>query len=239
MPVDLMVQLPQTTTCSCGQPITPFMLGEHAYYGTLCSACERKRDLADQRQQEAEKVEDLGYQLRYQNATFDNLHEPRPEAHKIEAVRLYADELATAKERTGKGLYLWGPNGTGKTHLAVAASRAVPKSLFVNTLYLFDQLKESYSTGEPCRIFNYARRADFLVLDDLGSERPSGWVQERLYALVNTRWDEMLPTLVTSNHAPAKLEEVLGSRTASRILGTCLTIFIDGPDHRRFACSSL
>jgi hypothetical protein len=46
----------------------------------------------------------------------------------------------------------------------------------------------------------------------------------------------MLPTVVTSNVDPKKLEEIIGPRSTSRVLGTCLTIKIGGPDHRRFDC---
>jgi DNA replication protein DnaC len=121
----------------------------------------------------------------------------------------------------------------------VAVAKAFGHSLFVNTLFLFDELKNSYADKTRCDVFETARFARLLVLDDLGSERPTGWVQERLYALLNTRWDEMLPTVYTSNFDPMALEGVIGSRSASRVLGTCLTINVDGPDHRRFTCAAV
>jgi DNA replication protein DnaC len=237
------VVLPASTTpktCACGTPILPYELANGmTYYASACACCIERERQREAEADEAEQFDRLGYQRRYANADFDNLSDPKPAEHKIEAVRFYAQEVASEPQPSGKGLYLWGPNGTGKTHLAVAVSRTVKGSLFLNTLRLFDKLKESYQTSEVCRTFEQARSARLLVLDDLGSERPTGWVQERFYALLNTRWDEMLPTVVTSNLSPAALQEAIGAASCSRILGTCLTVLIDGPDHRRFASANI
>jgi DNA replication protein DnaC len=234
--------LPQSTeqrTCACGTPIDPYRLGELTYYATSCVACLAKMKEREQQEKEDAKLVSLGLQRRYRGSNFENLHDPKPSEQVIEAIRMYAIEITNEAEPSGRGLYLWGPNGTGKTHLAVAAAKTFGHSLFVNTLYLFDALKTSYQTNEPCDVFEAARYAKFLILDDLGSERPTGWVQERLYALLNTRWDEMLSTVFTSNFAPDKIEDIIGARSASRVLGTCLTIEVDGPDHRRFSCAAV
>ena len=225
--------------CKCGTPILPYVIGELSYYATMCEACIEQADIEYEQAKQEENVVQLGYQRRYLGSDFDNLHEPKPAEHIIEAIRMYALEISSETEPSGRGLYLWGPNGTGKTHLGVAVARACKQAMFVNTCHLFDALKESYTTKEPCRVFEQARWAKLLILDDLGSERPSGWVQERLYALLNTRWDEMLPTVFTSNYPPKELDSILGARSASRVLGTCLTINIDGPDHRRFSCAAV
>lgn len=228
--------------CRCGESILPYIIGKKTFYASFCPDCIEKNDALFEEEKQREKQAHLGYQKRYRNADFDNLHDPKPPEHIIEAVRLYALEMASEVESSGQGLYLWGPNGTGKTHLAVAITRTVKGSTFLNTLQLFDALKESYATKEPCKVFEQARWCKLLVLDDIGSERPSGWIQERLYALLNTRWDEMLPTVFTSNYSPKNLERHIDEdipRSASRILANCISIEIDGPDHRRFACAQL
>ena len=236
------VMIPQSTepiTCNCGTPILPYIIGDHTFYASSCVACLMKDSEAEEQRKQDEKLVSLGLQRRYRGSDFDNLHDPKPAEHIIEAIRMYALETAKEIEPSGRGLYLWGPAGTGKTHLAVAVARAFGNALFVNTLFLFDALKTSYNTQAPCEVFESARWAPLLILDDLGSERPTGWVQERLYALLNTRWDEMLPTVYTSNYAPMAIEGIIGTRSASRVLGTCLTIEIDGPDHRRFSCAAV
>lgn len=226
-------------TCRCGNKITPYVIGEKQYWMAFCLDCIARMDAEDKAKDDGAKIIDLGLYRRYVDADFDTLHEPKPSQAILEAIKLYANDVASEATPSGRGLYLWGPNGTGKTHLAVAVARRAKEAFFVNSLHLIDELKLSFNTKAPCRVYEQSRHVRLLVLDDLGSERPTGWVQERLYALVNTRWDEMLPTMYTSNHSPQDLEEIVGTRSASRILGTCLAIKIDGPDHRRFSCATL
>lgn len=230
---------PASRTCSCGNPINPYSIGDLHYFATICPDCVEQRDQEEQKERTENNIVRLGFQRRYDGVDFDNLHDPKPSEAVINACRLFAEELKTEEEPSGKGLYLWGPNGTGKTHLAVAITRHYGHSLFVNTLRLFDALKESYSTGISCEVFESARRARLLVLDDLGSERPSDWVRERLYALLSTRWDEMLSTVVTSNIDPRSLPDMIGERSASRVFGSTLQLFVDGPDHRLFNAAAV
>lgn len=230
---------PATRACSCGQLYQAYEIGGHQFWASACPACIAREDEAEKKEKAEGKLFHLGFQRRYAESDFDNLNDPKPSESVIEACRLYAEQIRSEEVPSGRGLYLWGPNGTGKTHLAVAITRHYGHSLFVNTLRLFDELKKSYAEKMPCDVFEAARHVRLLVLDDLGSERPSGWVQERFYALLSTRWDEMLSTVVTSNYSPKELADVIGSRSASRVLGSCLTLHVDGPDHRMFTSAAI
>src|SRR5215204_476309 len=142
-------------------------------------------------------------------------------------------------QEAGKGLYFCGGVGTGKTHLAVAVmneiiqTKRVP-SLFVTVPELLDNIRGTYN--DPGRNLDEwmdaVKNADLLVLDDLGSERATQWVQERLYVIVNHRYREALPTIFTSNTGPKDLAVQLGERTASRMISMCEWISLEGEDYR-------
>jgi DNA replication protein DnaC len=156
-------------------------------------------------------------------------------------VEEYLTNWKENKEK-GRGLYLCGGIGTGKTHLAVAVlnelirKKRIP-SLFVTVPELLDNMRETYNKpGRDLDEWMYAvQNADFLVLDDLGSERATDWVRERIFVIVNYRYREALPTVFTSNIGPKDLAKQLGDRTASRIIAMCEWIGLEGDDYREIA----
>jgi DNA replication protein DnaC len=100
---------------------------------------------------------------------------------------------------------------------------------------LLDNLRETYN--KPGRNLDEwmdaVQNADFLVLDDLGSERVTEWVRERIFVIVNHRYREALPTVFTSNIGLKDLAAQLGERTASRVIAMCEGIQIEGDDYRQ------
>lgn len=134
----------------------------------------------------------------------------------------------------GRNLLLLGPVGVGKSHAAVAAARLLfdrgTEVRFLPVVELLDLLRPG---GPEGALYDLAD-LDCLVLDDLGSERPTDWTAERLYALVNRRWLEERPTIVTSNLAAGALEEAVGPRVFSRLVGNgSVGVGLSGPDRRR------
>lgn len=155
-----------------------------------------------------------------------------------ERVEKYLSEWEENR-KAGRGLYFCGGVGTGKTHLAVAVMnelirrKKVP-SLFVTVPELLDNMRGAYN--DPGRNLDEwmdaVKNAELLLLDDLGSERPSEWVRERIFVVINHRYREELPTIFTSNIYPKELAEQLGERTASRIIAMCEGVELEGQDYR-------
>ena len=133
-------------------------------------------------------------------------------------------------------LVILGPVGTGKTHAAIGAARALhftgKRIAFWPVVELLDALRPGASelgARDPAT----ARESAILILDDLGAERPTDWTAERLYALVNRRWLEELPIIVTSNLEPEDLRAAVGDRLYSRLAHDAVAVRFSGGDRRR------
>lgn len=163
---------------------------------------------------------------RFTFETFDPSHSPDA-AGALEAARGY--DFAD-------GLCFVGSTGTGKTHLACAVlARAVERgipALFVTVPSLLERIRQAYRDDADSDLLGRAQNAAFLVLDDLGAEKPTEWVQEKLFALVNHRYSMELPTVVTTNLMPDELSERVGQRTVSRLAECCRWVRLDGEDYR-------
>lgn len=137
----------------------------------------------------------------------------------------------------GRNVVIVGPVGTGKTHAAAAAAferhMRGDDVLLLPSVELLDRLRPKDDNSSSAA-FSELCAIDLLVIDDLGAEKPSEWTAERLYALVNRRWMEERPTIVTTNMPPRALEESSGPRMYSRLVGNdAVTLRLAGDDRRR------
>lgn len=139
----------------------------------------------------------------------------------------------------GRGAYLWGEPGTGKTYAAACAVRKAvlggTNAKLVTTKQLLDDIRAEYDGGQR-GVLQRAERYRLLALDDLGAERPTEWAIETLTRLIDTRVAEGLPTIVTSNYRIGEIRDLwggmAGKRIASRLAGACRSIEVNGRDRR-------
>lgn len=195
-------------------------------------AAKAEWDMREARQRAADIAAFMGragLPSRFKDMTFDS--------HPLRAMAERLERWEPTPEK--RGLFLYGSYGTGKTGLAVSLLRQHIQSnraaaMFVTTPDLFDVIRESYSKGAPPDgdIFKRAKTASFLVLDDIGAERPTEWVCEKLYQLVNHRHGEELTTVFTSNLTMSELAERIGERTCWRIAEMCSIVHVEGPNLR-------
>lgn len=141
-----------------------------------------------------------------------------------------------------KGIYIFGSCGTGKTHICYSIVKYFDENKMKNWLLnmpeLLKLLKEDFREENKLvsqentnlsKIFNFR---GLLIIDDIGSEKITDWVEETLYAIVNKRYEDVLPTIFTSNLSPEKLTEKYGDRIVSRIIGSCDIAELLGEDNR-------
>lgn len=135
-------------------------------------------------------------------------------------------------------LLLRGKYGCGKTHLAAAiANFAVQmrvKTLFITVPDLLDSLRFSYNRGSESSFeerFEEIRRCPFLILDDFGTQNATQWAQEKLFQIINYRYINKLPMVITTNLEMDQIEGRIRSRLEDPALVT--RVHIQAPDYRR------
>jgi DNA replication protein DnaC len=130
-------------------------------------------------------------------------------------------------------LFLVGGTGVGKTYLAYAiCNYAVGRGILVVAVTVSDLLEAMRPDGND-EIAERAERADLLLIDDFGGEKPSEWTVERLSALIDTRVREEGRQILTTNLAYKALVPRVGERTMSRLTGGATVVQMSGPDRRR------
>ena len=161
--------------------------------------------------------------------TFDQSYQPRAFAMAQEFSKGFT-------KATARGIYLFGLPGSGKTHLVSAIARTlIPQNVvrFVTVPELLLDIKKSFNNSHiNDEYLDILGKTQVLILDDLGSEKPTEWVQETLFVLLNRRYTHYLPTIITSNCSLDQLAERLGYRIASRIAEMCDVVELKAVDYR-------
>ena len=181
---------------------------------------------------EAQRILDSAVPLHYRDCTlagFDAYTE-----HLAEKFRVV---MNWAKSELETGLYLFGGVGTGKTHLAVGAMRVLLergfRGEFVNARSFIMRCQTAFRAKESAReiVDEILNQNDFLVLDDLGSEKSTDYVRQSLLHLVDECYSRGIVLVVTSN---CDFEEIskLDERIASRLLEMCDRVKFHGTDYR-------
>jgi DNA replication protein DnaC len=140
----------------------------------------------------------------------------------------------------GRGLWMYGGAGTGKTTLAMLVSRhaldagrsvaiySMPKLLArIRRTYDAERGEQSYA-----ELFERLTTVDLLHIDDLGAENRTEWVLEQLYALINERYEAQRSLVVTTNKNEGELDEQIGARVVSRLVEMSEVVPVFDEDRR-------
>ena len=118
-------------------------------------------------------------------------------------------------------LILLGGTGTGKTHLMEAIGRQYLSQghtvRYEMTAHLLERARDAIRIEADQSVLTPSYKADLLLLDDIGLEKPSAWVSEQLGALIDERYRNKRLLIISTNELYSSVEESLGTRMASRL----------------------
>jgi DNA replication protein DnaC len=169
-----------------------------------------------------------GVPPRFSAKTFENFVVPKGDAD-LERVLAVAKSYATGFHRgETSGILMRGVPGCGKTHLAAAVLQVVIRrgftGRFENFSDLLSNIRNTFNKGSDVTegdLLDVVDDVDLLVLDDLGAEMTSDFVRDRLYLILNRRYDNNRPVIITTNCDEHELSARVGERTASRLCEMC------------------
>jgi DNA replication protein DnaC len=198
----------------------------------------------------AHRLSDANIPARYLHCTFGNFTAYNESLERaLEVASRIPDRFdrTASRELVGRGVFLDGQPGVGKTHLAVAVLKAIIErcgvsGLFYDTRELLRVIRSTYDPSirtTEIEVLRPVMTTQVLVLDDLGAEKTSEWVEETMNLIVNTRYNERRMTLFTSNYLDIpddtdvnSLVFRIGHRMRSRLHEMCDFIEMDGADYR-------
>lgn len=171
---------------------------------------------------------------RFAQRTFSNF-EPKGNERAYEFCKQYA--MGYSLDEGKNGIIMVGDYGTGKTHLASAISNAL---LDRGIPVLFDtfgghleKLKAEFDGGSNAQYLKLMREVPMLVIDDVGKEKQTEWSQSIMYDVINHRYEDMTPVIITSNMGDRQLQEYFGGACFSRLISMCNLVVTRGEDWRK------
>ena len=179
------------------------------------------------------------------NYKFENFEVNSNNKKVYQSLKNYSEKLVNEVER--KGLILVGNNGVGKTHLACSIANELIKNgipiIYGTLINLLAELKNTYDVYNnisEMKIIKLYEKVDLLIIDDLGKEKPSEWGLEKLFTIINSRYENNLPVIITTNYDQNSLinrlsingEIETAKSIISRLYEMCYLVKIEDRDHR-------
>lgn len=199
-----------------------------------CDKYERYKTLEYKRRETERLLGKSGLGKRFAGRRFETFNVTAETKEAYDACVAFCDTFS----EDSKGIRLTGNYGCGKTHLTASIIHRLAEQgiggVFVVVPELLRAIRRGYNSPneDSEKLVSLTEEAPLLVLDDLGAEKPSDWVREQLYVIINRRYENMLPTIVTTNCSTQQLVDRVGQRTVSRLIEMTTPYKITAKDYR-------
>lgn len=210
----------------CGKCHTPkqFEIVPGVFARCLCDCEEREREKSEE-EKERKQWEAITREWvsGYENMTVDRDIGTAP----MRAAKKIIENWEEIRYH-GLGIALYGGTGTGKTFAAAAIANAVIKKGYRAWMATASKMVDMYMVDKDI-VESRLRHFDLVVIDDLGAQRETEYAGQRIYDILDTRFNSGLPTIITTN---IDLGKPSNDRIYSRIIGACSKYRITGEDMR-------
>ena len=198
---------------------------------------KKEKELAEEQELRKQKIESIlgksGIKKRYLSRTIDSFSVT---AENKKSFEVATDYIKNFREyfTQGKGLYLEGPCGTGKTHLAIAIALAIINTgvpvICKTSIDILGDIKRCYERNSEVteeEVLEAYKTVDLLIIDDLGKEQVTEWSVSVLYSILNERYEALLPTIITTNYNTTALAEKLSAKGDTETATAIISRFVE------------
>lgn len=204
----------------------------------------------------AEIVGASGMNARFRRRTFESFQQTPDNQRSLNACKVYADTFGDKLPKNNpdpgrNGLFITGPKGTGKTHLAAAIANRIMQEgtavVCMTMIDLLDRIKQTFEQQQKwgaseSSVLKTYKDVPLLIIDDMGKEPATEWAVSKIYAIINARYEAYLPTIITTNYTDAELvrrltpkdtgDSTTADATIDRLREMCAAIVTTGDSWR-------
>lgn len=239
--------------CTCPEAVAAYEKAE---------AERLAKEEAERKAEETRKLNDRirrivgesGMGERFLRRTFDTFQITEENQGAARTAKRYADSFAELLPKRGQpepgrnGLFIAGPKGTGKTHLAAAVANQLIQQgtpvICMTMIDLLERIKRTFARegADEGAVLSLYKTVPLLVIDDMGKEPPTEWAVSTVYNIINGRYEAYLPTIVTTNYDDKTLvarmtpqatrDSVTAEATIDRLMEMCRGVVMTGQSWR-------